>query len=114
MLARRDKQVRACGRSTTLPRLKTRKARKHPGDQRRALQECFPHHRNASAVLKDKRAEAVTVRELRGWIAREIHLDLTNAPFDRQDEKLLPSAGACSRCPRQTGSNPLLFPEIPR
>jgi ParB family chromosome partitioning protein len=89
-------------------------ARLQPNDQRRALQECFPHHRNASAVLKDKRAEAVTVRELRGWIAREIHLDLTNAPFDPQDEKLLPMAGACSRCPKQTGSNPLLFPEIPR
>jgi ParB family chromosome partitioning protein len=90
-------------------------ARLQPNDQRRALQECFPHHRNAGAVLKDKHAEpAVTVRELRGWIAREIHLDLTNAPFDPQDEKLLPSAGACSRCPKQTGSNPLLFPEIPR
>jgi ParB/RepB/Spo0J family partition protein len=49
-------------------------ARLQPNDQRRALQECFPHHRNAGAVLKDKRAEAVTVRELRGWIAREIHL----------------------------------------
>src|SRR5215470_4997725 len=90
-------------------------ARLQPNDQRRALQECFPHHRNAGAALKDKNAEVVTtVRELRGWIAREIHLDLTNAPFDPQDEKLLPSAGACSRCPKQTGSNPLLFPEIPR
>jgi len=89
-------------------------ARLQPNDQRRALQECFPHHRNAGAILKDKRAEAVTVRELRGWIAREIHLDLINAPFDPQDEKLLPAAGACSRCPKQTGSNPLLFPEIPR
>jgi len=89
-------------------------ARLQPNDQRRALQECFPHHRNAGAILKDKGAEAATVRELRGWIAREIHLDLTNAPFDPQDEKLLPSAGACSRCPKQTGSNPLLFPEIPR
>src|ERR1700739_3585627 len=89
-------------------------ARLQPNDQPRALQECFPHHRNAGAIFKDKRAEAVTVRELRGWIAREIHLDLTNAPFDPQDEKLLPSAGACSRCPKQTGSNPLLFPEIPR
>jgi ParB family transcriptional regulator, chromosome partitioning protein len=67
-------------------------ARLQPNDQRRALQECFPHHRNAGAILKDKRAEAVTVRELRGWIAREIHLDLTNAPFDPQDEKLLPQA----------------------
>jgi ParB family transcriptional regulator, chromosome partitioning protein len=89
-------------------------ARLQPNDQRRALQECFPHHRNAGAMLKEKRAEAVTVRELRGWIAREIHLDLTNAPFDPQDDKLLPAAGACSRCPKQTGSNPLLFPEIPR
>src|SRR5690242_20007356 len=89
-------------------------ARLQPNDQRRALQECFPHYRNAGAILKDKRAEAVTVRELRGWIAREIHLDLTNAPFDPQDEKLLPAAGPCSRCPKQTGSNPLLFPEMPR
>jgi ParB family chromosome partitioning protein len=89
-------------------------ARLQANDQRRALQECFPHHRNAGAILKDKQAEATTVRELRGWIAREIHLDLTNAPFDPQDEKLLPAAGACSSCPKQTGSNPLLFPEIPR
>src|SRR6201998_1923743 len=56
-------------------------ARLQPNDQHRALQECFPHHRNAGAIFKDKRAEAVTVRELRGWIAREIHLDLTNSPF---------------------------------
>jgi ParB family transcriptional regulator, chromosome partitioning protein len=89
-------------------------ARLQPNDQRRALQECFPQHRNAAAALKDKKAEAVTVRQLREWIAREVHLDLTNAPFDTQDERLLPSAGACSHCPKQTGSNPLLFPEIPR
>jgi ParB family transcriptional regulator, chromosome partitioning protein len=87
-------------------------ARLQPSDQRSALQGCFPHHRNAGAVLKDKKAEAVTVRELREWIEREIHLDLTNAPFDPQDETLLPSAGACARCPKRTGNNPLLFPEV--
>ncbi|MHB8413370.1 MAG: ParB/RepB/Spo0J family partition protein [Candidatus Acidiferrales bacterium] len=87
-------------------------ARLQPNDQQRALQECFPQHRSAAAVLKDKKAEAVTVRELRQWIEREIHLDLTNAPFDPQDETLLPSAGACARCPKRTGSNPLLFPEV--
>jgi ParB family chromosome partitioning protein len=81
-------------------------------DQKRALQECFPHHRNAASILKDKKAEAATVRELRQWIEREIHLDLTNAPFDPQDETLLPKAGACARCPKRTGSNPLLFPEV--
>ncbi len=87
-------------------------ARLQPNDQRRALQECFPQHRNAPAILKDKNAEATTVRELRAWIEREIHLDLTNAPFDPQDETLLPKAGACAPCPKRTGSNPLLFPEV--
>src|SRR6266446_2585873 len=87
-------------------------ARLQPNDQHRALQECFPQYRNAAAILKDKKAEATTVRELRAWIAREIHLDLTNAPFDPQDETLLPKAGACARCPKRTGSNPLLFPEV--
>jgi len=87
-------------------------ARLQPNDQLRALQECFPQHRSAAAILKDRKAEAITVRELRQWIEREIHLDLTNAPFDSQDETLLPAAGACARCPKRTGSNPLLFPEV--
>jgi ParB family chromosome partitioning protein len=87
-------------------------ARLQANDQRRALQECFPHHRNTASILKDRKAEAVTVRELREWIEQEIHLDLTNAPFDPQDETLLPSAGACALCPKRTGNNPLLFPEV--
>jgi ParB family transcriptional regulator, chromosome partitioning protein len=45
-------------------------ARLQPNDQRRALQECFPQYRNAAAILKDKKAEATTVRELRAWIER--------------------------------------------
>jgi len=68
-----------------------------PNDQRRALQECFPQYGNTAAVLKDKKAEATTVRELRAWIEREIHLDLTNAPVDPLDGNLLPKAGACAR-----------------
>jgi ParB family chromosome partitioning protein len=87
-------------------------ARLQPGDQHRALAECFPEHRSAAAILKDKKAEAVTVRSLREWIEREIHLDISNAPFDAQDEKLLPVAGSCSACSKRTGNNPLLFPEV--
>jgi ParB family chromosome partitioning protein len=86
-------------------------ARLTPEDQRRALAECFPHHRTTTALLKDKKAEAVTVRQLREWIEREVHLDLTNAPFDTEDDQLLPAAGSCLRCTKRTGSNPLLFPE---
>lgn len=87
-------------------------ARLQPDDQHRALAECFPQHRSAAGVLKDKKAEAVTVRSLREWIEREIHLDISNAPFDAQDEKLLPAAGSCAACPKRTGNNPLLFPEV--
>jgi len=88
-------------------------ARLQVPDQERAFAECFPDHRGASAVLKDRGAQAtITVRDLRQWIQREIHLDLLTAPFDANDPKLLPSAGACSACPKRTGNNPILFPDI--
>src|SRR5262249_6331636 len=41
-------------------------------------------------------------------------LDLTNAPFDANDETLLASAGSCAQCPKRTGSNPLLFADVQR
>jgi ParB family chromosome partitioning protein len=87
-------------------------ARLQPRDQERALAECFPGHRSVKAILKDKKAEAASVRELREWIEREIHLDLKNAPFDVGDARLLLTAGPCTACPKRTGNNPLLFPEI--
>ncbi len=87
-------------------------ARLQPRDQERALAECFPGRRSVKSILKDRRAEAVSVRELREWIEREIHLDLKNAPFDAADVNLLPTAGPCTACPKRTGNNPLLFPEI--
>jgi ParB family chromosome partitioning protein len=87
-------------------------ARLQPRDQERALAECFPGHRSVKAILKDDRAEAASVRELREWIEREIHLDLKNSPFDAADGNLLPAAGPCTACPKRTGNNPLLFPEI--
>jgi ParB family chromosome partitioning protein len=76
------------------------------------LQECFPNHKTTAAILKDGKAEAATVRQLRAWVEQEIHLDLAHAPFDPQDETLLPPAGSCAKCPKRTGNNPLLFPEV--
>jgi len=87
-------------------------ARLQPADQERALMDCFPGHRSTTSILKDRKAEALTVRQLRDWIEREIHLDLRNAPFDVNDAHLLPAAGPCSICPKRTGNNPLLFPEV--
>src|SRR5207247_2032037 len=39
----------------------------------------------------------------------EIHLSLANAPFDVNDPNLVPATGACTTCPKRSGSNPLLF-----
>jgi ParB family transcriptional regulator, chromosome partitioning protein len=84
-------------------------ARLQPRDQERALQECFPGHRTTKAILKDKDPRPISVRELRDWIEREIHLSLAQAPFDVNDPNLVPAAGPCSTCPKRSGSNPLLF-----
>jgi ParB family chromosome partitioning protein len=84
-------------------------ARLQPKDQERAFQECFPGHRTTKAILRDKDPRPISVRELRDWIQREIHLSLANAPFDVNDPNLVPAAGPCSTCPKRSGSNPLLF-----
>src|SRR6266568_8310890 len=84
-------------------------ARLQPKDQERALSECFPGHRTTAAILKDKDPRPISVRQLRDWIEREIHLSLANAPFDVSNPELLPAAGACTTCPKRSGSNPLLF-----
>lgn len=84
-------------------------ARLQPKDQERALTECFPGHRSTAAILKDKDPRPISARELRDWIQREIHLSLASAPFDVNDAGLLPAAGACTTCPKRSGSNPLLF-----
>jgi len=87
-------------------------ARLQPRDQERALAECFPGHRTTASILKDRKAEAASVRQLREWIEREIRLDLKHAPFETEDAILLPAAGACSACPKRTGNNALLFSEL--
>ena len=39
---------------------------------------------------------------------------LEKAPFDTQDANLLPEAGACATCPKRTGNQKELFPDIKR
>ena len=47
------------------------------------------------------------VRELAVWIESNILLQLASAPFDKQDETLVPAAGSCVNCPKGTGFNRL-------
>ena len=54
----------------------------------------------------------IPVRELAAWIESNILLQLASAPFDKQDETLVPDAGSCVNCPKRTGFNKLLFPDV--
>jgi hypothetical protein len=49
---------------------------------------------------------------LASWIESNILLQLASAPFDKQDETLVPEAGSCFNCPKRTGFNKLLFPDV--
>jgi ParB family transcriptional regulator, chromosome partitioning protein len=54
----------------------------------------------------------IPVRELAAWIESNILLQLASAPFDKQDESLVPPAGSCANCPKRTGFHKLLFAEV--
>ena len=54
----------------------------------------------------------IPVRELAVWIESNILLQLASAPFDKQDETLVPEAGSCANCPKRTGFNKLLFADV--
>jgi ParB/RepB/Spo0J family partition protein len=73
-------------------------ARLQPPDQAKTLHEC---------AQRD-----LSVREVANYIHEEIHLNLNVAPWKLDDAKLLPKAGACTNCPKRTGANPELFPDV--
>jgi ParB/RepB/Spo0J family partition protein len=72
-------------------------ARLQPDQQK----ECVPWLKNgwSAGHLKDV-------------IERRFFLILKDAPFDIKDAKLVPKAGACTACPKRTGFNKLLFPDV--
>jgi ParB family chromosome partitioning protein len=75
-------------------------SRLEPGDQ--------------EAVLKDLKRRDYDWRapELAGWIERSFLLKFKGAAFKAGDATLLPEAGACTTCPKRTGANTQLFPEV--
>jgi ParB family chromosome partitioning protein len=74
-------------------------ARLQPKDQAEALDFCIE-------------PDGETVRSLAFWIERHIHLDLHSAAFKKDDPTLVPAAGTCVACPKRTGFNEDLFPDI--
>lgn len=74
--------------------------------QEEALTACYQEtYGNGS---KPKRI-LLPVRHLQQWIEHNILLDLVSAPFSKEDAQLVPEAGACINCLKQTAHNKLLF-----
>lgn len=51
-------------------------------------------------------------RQAAEWIQRNYMLKLAEAPFPRADESLVAGAGKCHPCPKRTGTNPELYPDV--
>jgi len=66
-------------------------ARLQPADQKAAIDVCTGF-------------QSMSVRELGDWIKREIHRNLTAAPFDAKSVDLVAAAGACTACPKRSGT----------
>ncbi len=72
-----------------------------------ALSACFKEAYN-SGGQKPTRI-LLPVRNLQFWIESNVLLILKDAPFDKRDAQLVPTAGSCADCAKRTGHNKLLF-----
>jgi ParB family chromosome partitioning protein len=80
---------------------------KLPADQQEhALKACFKEVYNGGE--KSTRV-LLPVRNLQFWIATNVLLILKDAPFNKRDAQLMPTAGSCADCLKRTGHNKLLF-----
>jgi ParB family chromosome partitioning protein len=61
---------------------------------------------------QDKEPHLLPAKHLSSWIQANLYLSLAEAPFDREDETLNPTAGACVTCPRRSGFNTSLFHDV--
>jgi len=83
-------------------------ARLSPAQQVEALPHCF-----ADVWLEGKQKKRlVNVTEFSHYIDSNIILELSEAPFSREDDTLYPEVGACLNCPKRSGFNTLLFPDV--
>jgi hypothetical protein len=77
-------------------------ARQQPAEQMKSLEYCLP---------KNGYRQRPSVRDLQSHIKFSLNLDLEEAPFDLADAALVPAAGACAACLKQTKNAPP--PQIP-
>ncbi len=78
-----------------------------------ALEICRLSEEDQDKLSKFKwQGEIPTLIQLQKSIEDNFIRNLSKAPFSTQDETLIPSAGACTNCPKRSGFNTTLFPDI--
>jgi len=84
-------------------------AKLQPTQQEQALPHCF--REDWSGAGKNRNI-LLPVRNLQFWIEQNVMLILKDAPFNKRDAQLVPTAGSCADCPKRTGHNKLLFSDL--
>jgi ParB family chromosome partitioning protein len=74
--------------------------------QAAAFEQCWRKDWN------DKEPHLLPAKQVATWIQANLYLSLADAPFDREDPTLNPTAGACVTCPRRSGHNTSLFCDV--
>lgn len=54
----------------------------------------------------------MTFDEAHDHLLGKYMLGLADAPWDLKDEQLVETAGSCAKCPKRTGNQPELFPDV--
>lgn len=75
-------------------------------DQKHAFKKCFRTVWESGAGQVEVLLPA---EEFDAFVKRELLLDLSAAPWKKDDAELVPAAGACKDCTRRSGANPFLF-----
>jgi ParB/RepB/Spo0J family partition protein len=75
-----------------------------------ALELALVSHKLQEAYLKARDGWVVTAADVKTWLARYAHANLSQASFNIKDAKLLESVGACTVCDKRS-SKDVLFSE---
>src|SRR6201996_3380660 len=81
-------------------------ARLPQNSQKEAFTQCWRKD------WQDEEPHLLPAKYLAAWIANNVYLPLDEAPFDREDNTLNPTAGSCSNCRRRSGYNTSLFADV--
>lgn len=85
-----------------------------PGnDQKKSFDHLVnPGYQTTGLEDQQKGGAKFGVKAFGRWIQENFYLELKNAPFPVDDAELVPAAGACTDCPKNTGTVKALFAEI--